>query len=65
LGKIFKPKEKIKVSYKKAKSDWDYNADKIREQKSIDSILDKISTSGYDSLTKEEKSRLFKMSNKN
>jgi membrane associated rhomboid family serine protease len=35
------------------------------DQKKIDSILDKISESGYESLTKEEKNYLFKASNKN
>ena len=30
------------------------------KQKQIDDILDKISKSGYDSLTKEEKEFLFK-----
>lgn len=34
------------------------------DQKKIDSILDKISGSGYESLTKEEKNYLFKASNK-
>ena len=34
------------------------------DQKKIDSILDKISESGYESLTKEEKNYLFKASNK-
>ena len=34
------------------------------DQKKIDSILDKISESGYESLTKEEKNYLFKTSNK-
>jgi len=33
-------------------------------QKKIDSILDKISESGYEALTKEEKNYLFKASNK-
>ncbi|WP_449435188.1 DUF6576 domain-containing protein [Pedobacter steynii] len=32
------------------------------DQKEIDSILDKISKSGYDKLTKEEKETLFKAS---
>ncbi|MDR0186632.1 rhomboid family intramembrane serine protease [Prevotella brunnea] len=40
-------------------SDWDYNTRKKREQEEIDKILDKIRKSGYDSLTKEEKQRLF------
>ena len=34
------------------------------DQKKIDSILDKISESGYESLTKEEKNYLFKATNK-
>jgi len=34
------------------------------DQKKIDSILDKISESGYESLTKEEKNYLFNASNK-
>ncbi len=33
------------------------------KQKKMDEILDKISQSGYDSLTKEEKDYLFKISN--
>ena len=33
-----------------------------QDQVVIDSILDKISKSGYDSLSKEEKEILFKMS---
>lgn len=44
-------------------SDWDYNARKQREQAEIDRILDKIRQSGYDSLTAEEKQRLFDSSN--
>jgi hypothetical protein len=38
--------------------------DKI-DQKKIDIILDKISESGYDSLSKDEKNYLFKAGNKN
>lgn len=45
-------------------SDWDYNARKKAEQDEIDRILDKIRQSGYDSLTDEEKRRLFEQSNK-
>ena len=32
----------------------------LNTQKKVDSILDKISKSGYDSLTKEEKDFLFR-----
>ena len=39
--------------------DMEYNARKRQNQAEIDVILDKIRKSGYDSLTKEEKKRLF------
>lgn len=39
--------------------DWDYNARQKANQEEIDRILDKIRRNGYDSLTKEEKQRLF------
>lgn len=45
-------------------SDMDYNARKQREQKEVDDILDKIRKSGYDSLTAEEKRKLFEQSNR-
>jgi len=41
----------------------DYNARKKQNQEVIDRILDKIRKSGYDSLTKEEKKKLFDASN--
>lgn len=62
---LFKPKPKMKVSYKKTKSDTEYNTQKKVKQQQIDEILDKISKSGYDSLTKEEKDILFKISKEN
>ena len=40
-------------------SDWDYNARRKAEQDEIDRILDKVRRSGYDSLTEEEKRKLF------
>lgn len=40
-------------------SDHEYNARKRKEQEETDRILDKIRRSGYDSLTKEEKQKLF------
>ena len=42
--------------------DMAYNARKKATQEEIDAILDKIRKSGYDSLTKEEKQRLFEAS---
>ena len=43
--------------------DREYNARKRQNQEEIDAILDKIRKSGYDSLTKEEKKKLFDASN--
>ncbi|RLD32616.1 MAG: rhomboid family intramembrane serine protease [Bacteroidetes bacterium] len=54
-----------KQEYKRPVSDDEYNEQKIKKQKKIDEILDKISKSGYSSLTKEEKEFLFKTSKKN
>jgi membrane associated rhomboid family serine protease len=64
---IFKPRKKLTVTHKKkVASEYEYNAYKVDHQKRINSILDKISKGGYDSLTKEEKETLFKESqNKN
>ena len=45
-------------------SDWGYNARKKQQQEEVDRILDKIRKSGYDSLTKEEKQKLFDSSKK-
>jgi membrane associated rhomboid family serine protease len=45
-------------------TDDDYNKKKATTQEEIDKILDKISRSGYNSLSKEEKELLFKSSNK-
>lgn len=47
---------------KKPLSDEEYNIRRSEKQKKINSILDKISKSGYDSLSKEEKEILFKQS---
>ena len=56
----------MKVSYKKTGNvDYDYQNKKQKRNQNIDVILEKISKSGYSSLTKEEKEFLFKMSDKN
>lgn len=44
------------------KTDEQYNSEKREKQQKTDHILDKISKSGYDSLTKEEKDFLFNQS---
>ena len=43
-------------------TDEEYNARQKKLQEEIDAILDKIRRSGYDSLTKEEKRKLFEQS---
>ena len=61
IVKLFKPKQKIQVTYRGSRNDIEYNRQKNVKQEEINRVLDKISKSGYDSLTKEEKELLFKM----
>jgi len=64
LTTLFKPRQKLKVTYKKRASDYEYNKMKADHQAKINLILDKISKGGYDSLTREEKDTLFRESQK-
>ncbi len=67
IAELFSSKPKIRVSSKQKKrseTDFEYNARKKAEQEEIDSILEKISKSGYQSLSDKEKEKLFKSSNK-
>ena len=50
------------TTYSRPGDDMEYNARKKARQEEIDKILDKIRVSGYDSLSKEEKRRLFEAS---
>jgi membrane associated rhomboid family serine protease len=61
---VFKPRKNLKVTHKKAANEYEYNKVKAEHQTRINSILDKISKGGYDSLTKEEKETLFRESQK-
>jgi hypothetical protein len=61
---LFKPRKKLRVTYKKRTTDYDYNKARVEHQEKINKILDKISKGGYDSLTKEEKDLLFSESQK-
>ncbi|WP_028981201.1 rhomboid family protein [Sporocytophaga myxococcoides] len=63
FNKLF-TRRKIKVSYRSNEKNFSYEGDKEPDQKEIDAILDKISKSGYSSLTKREKERLFRASSK-
>lgn len=68
LDRLFswsKPKKNLKVKYNSGNyRDYDYNREKKAEQEEINRVLDKISSSGYDSLTSDEKEKLFKMGGK-
>jgi len=64
IATIFKPRKKLRVAYKKRKTDYEYNKARANHQEQINKILDKISKGGYDSLTKEEKDLLFMESQK-
>ncbi len=64
---LFKDKPRVKVSYRKTRNTGSRGsaADKASyTQEEIDRILDKISEGGYESLTKDEKEKLFNASKK-
>jgi hypothetical protein len=61
---LFRPRRKMKVTYRKKADDIEYNMKKAEHQARINAILDKISKGGYESLTKEEKDTLFRESQK-
>ena len=65
---LFRPR-KLKVKPNKSRtkqrmSDAEYNMNKARKMEQIDHILDKIKTSGYESLSADEKKRLFEQGKK-
>jgi len=64
----FKP-QKLRAKPNNSKStvrmsDAEYNENKAQKMARINHILDKIKTSGYDSLTSDEKKQLFEQGNK-
>ncbi len=63
--RLFSKKKKLKVVSNSANQQQHRKTEKQQdEQEIIDAILDKISKSGYDSLSKKEKETLFKVSNR-
>lgn len=60
----FNKSKSAKRSNSRIKTDEEYNLDATLKQQKIDSILDKISKSGYESLTRQEKDFLFNQSKK-
>jgi len=61
IKKLFAPKQNVKLTYRKPVDDIEYNRMKNQDQVHMNEILEKISKSGYDSLSKEEKEILFRM----
>lgn len=64
---LFKEKPKVKVSYRKDRASTQRTTATEKgsyTQEEIDRILDKISEGGYESLTKDEKEKLFNASKK-
>ena len=59
---LFSVKKQPKKTRTRFKSDEEFNVEKRQKQERMDEILDKISQSGYDSLTKAEKDFLFNQS---
>ncbi|GHA75765.1 rhomboid family protein [Pontibacter akesuensis] len=70
FGNLFTRKPKLKVSHRRTGSSARANGSTATsrpgtpDQSEIDRILDKISSSGYESLSKEEKQKLFQASQK-
>ena len=59
---IFTREKKVKTTRTRFKTDEEFNSEKRQKQVKMDQILDKISKSGYDSLSKAEKDFLFNQS---
>lgn len=62
---IFDKNPKKNKSKNRFKTDEDYNLERKKRQEKTDAILDKISKSGYESLSKAEKDFLFNQSKNN
>ncbi len=67
LAQLFRssPRSHMKVKYKRVVDDETFVQSKKAKQERTDEILDKISKSGYGSLTNEEKDFLFRSSKEN
>jgi membrane associated rhomboid family serine protease len=61
---LFQSKPKVKVTYRKTDANKKVNNFTKATQEEIDTILDKISDKGYESLSKDEKEKLFNASKK-
>ena len=63
IASLFKKKH-LKTVHKRTKTDDEFRAEKAGRSELINTILDKIAKSGYDSLSAKEKEYLFKNSKK-
>jgi membrane associated rhomboid family serine protease len=54
-----KPRIKVMPGGRRPETDMEYNARKHEKMKDLDNILDKLKHSGYESLSADEKKRLF------
>jgi membrane associated rhomboid family serine protease len=61
---LFSPRPRVKVTYRKAEPKKPSVSFSKASQEEIDLILDKISDRGYESLSKDEKEKLFNASKK-
>lgn len=61
---IFSNKGKLQTIHKRAITDQEFRNKKTKQKKEVDSVLEKIAKSGYESLTSEEKNTLFNESKK-
>lgn len=62
ISGLFTPKmkqKKTKFHYQAPMNDADFNQRKAKKSANVDAILDKIKRSGYESLTPDEKQKLF------
>lgn len=62
IKRLLTAKKQPKNTRTRFKTDEEFNVEKRQKQERMDEILDKISQSGYDSLTKAEKDFLFNQS---
>lgn len=60
LANLFKPKPKLKKVYSSGQKGYSAKKARVNDEEKLNQILEKISRSGYDSLSKDEKDHLFK-----
>nr|WP_319400441.1 rhomboid family intramembrane serine protease [uncultured Carboxylicivirga sp.] len=64
VASTFTRKSQMKVTHRRPLTDMEYNKKKVHNQHEVDRILEKIKSSGYNSLTSNEKKTLFDASKK-